>query len=86
MDIKILPCGPSAVAKVLAFNTPGSHRRAGSYICSPTSHPAPCLWPGKAVKDGSKSWDRASVWETQMKLLAPGFGLAQLQPLRSLGE
>ena len=26
---------------------------------SPASHPALCLWPGKAVEDGSKSWDPA---------------------------
>ena len=32
---------------------------------SAASHPAPCLWPGKAVKDSPKPWDPApTVWET----------------------
>ena len=30
---------------------------ASSNPSSSTSHPDPCLWPGKAVKDGPKHWD-----------------------------
>ena len=41
----------SLVAKVLALNTLESHMGAGSYPSSSISLPAPCLWPGKAVKD-----------------------------------
>ena len=40
------------------------------YPGSPASHPAPCLWPGKAAEDGPKLWDPAPVWETQKRLLA----------------
>ena len=50
---------------------------AGSNSGSPASHLAPCLWPGKAVKDGPKPWEPAPVQETRKKLLAPGFGLVQ---------
>ena len=32
--------------------------------CGPASHPAPCMWPGKAVKDGPKPWNPGPVWET----------------------
>ena len=53
------------VAKVLALNTPGSLMGTGSNPGIPASHPAPCLWPGKAIKDGPKPWDSASLWETQ---------------------
>ena len=48
---------------------------AGSDPGGPTSHPAPCLWPGKAVKDGPKPRNSAPVWETWRKFLAPYFGL-----------
>ncbi|XP_069908059.1 polycomb group protein ASXL1 isoform X7 [Oryctolagus cuniculus] len=44
------------------------------------------LWPGKAVEDGPSAWAPAPTWETQRKLLAPGFGSAQLWPLRPSGE
>ena len=47
---------------------------AGSNPGSPTSLPAPCLWPGKAVKDGPRLWDPASAWENPEE--APGFGPA----------
>ena len=50
------------------------------------SHSAPCLWPGKAVEDGSKPWDPAPKWETRKRLLAPGFGSAHLWRLWPLGE
>ncbi|XP_058535116.1 chromatin modification-related protein MEAF6 isoform X1 [Ochotona princeps] len=46
----------------------------------------PCLWPGKAVEDGPKPWDPEPTRETWKNLLAPGFGSAQLWPLRPLGE
>ena len=59
---------------------------ASSNPGSPTSHPAPCLWPGKAVEDGPKPWDPAPECKTQSRLQAHGFGLAQLRLLRSLGE
>ena len=36
---------------------------------------------GKAVEDGPKLWDPASMWETWKKLLAPGFRSVQHQPL-----
>ena len=49
---------------------PGSHMGAGSNPCSPASLPAPCLWPGKAVKNGPRLWDPAPAWETQKRLLA----------------
>ena len=54
----------------------GSHMGTGSNPGSPASLPAPCLWPRKAVEDGSKLWHPAPVWDTQKKFLAPGFGLA----------
>ena len=40
--------------KVLALNSPGSYMGAGSNPGGPASDPAPCLWPGKAVKDSPK--------------------------------
>ena len=55
-------------AKVLALNAPGCHKGAGSNPCSSTFHPAPCLWPGKAVENSPKPWDPAPVWDTQRKL------------------
>lgn len=42
--------------------------------------------PGKAAEDGPGSWALAPTWETQIKLLALGFGLAQTWPLWSFGE
>ena len=61
-------------AYVLILNMPEFHMGATSYPGScPTSHPALCLWPRKAVKKGPKPWDPAPMWETQMKLQAPGF-------------
>ena len=65
--------GPGAVAQVVKgprLARPGSHMGAGSNPGSPTSLPAPCLWPGKAVKDGPKLWDPAPAWETRRRLLA----------------
>ncbi|XP_069907616.1 gamma-parvin isoform X4 [Oryctolagus cuniculus] len=44
------------------------------------------LWPGKAVEDGPSPWTPAPTWETRKKLLAPGFGSVQLQPLWPSGE
>ena len=57
-------------AKVLALNSPGSHMCTGSNPGSPTSHPAPCLWPEKAVEDGPRSWEPTPASETWKKLLA----------------
>ena len=59
----------SAVVKVLAFCMPGSHMDAGSNPGQPASHPAPCLWPGKAVKDGPNPWNLAPVGDLEE---APG--------------
>ena len=58
------------VVKVLALNMPGSHMGASSNPGSSTSHPAPCLWPRKAVKDVPKARDPAPMWETWRKFLA----------------
>ena len=44
----------------------------GSDPSSPASHPAPCLWPGKAVGESPTPWDPAAEWETWKRLLAPG--------------
>ena len=48
--------------------------------------PCNCLdpFPGKAVEDGPKPWDSAPMWETWEKLVANGFGSAQLWPLQPL--
>ena len=78
-------CG-SLAAKVLALNAPESHMGAGSNPGGSTSHPAPCLCPGKAVEDGPKPWDPAPVWETRKKLLVFDFISAQLWLWRPLGE
>ena len=51
---------------------------AGSCPGCSTSLLAPCLWPGKAVKDDPSPWDPALTWDTQKKLLAVDFGTAQL--------
>ena len=64
------------VAKVLVLNSLGSHMGTGSSPGSSTSHPVPCLWPGKAVEDSLMLWDPAPMWETWKKFLDPGFGLA----------
>ena len=40
------------MVKVLSLHAPESHLGTGSNPGSPTSHPAPCLWPGKAGEDG----------------------------------
>lgn len=45
----------SLVARSLHFvHTPGSHLVSGSRPCSLTSHPAPCLWFRKAVKEAAR--------------------------------
>ena len=48
----------------------GAGSKPGS---GPGSHPAPCLWPGKAVEDGPRAWDPAPVWKTWEEAL--GFWL-----------
>ena len=58
---------------------------ASSNAGDPASHPAPYLWPGKAMEDSPKPWDPASVEEARKKFLVPGFGLAQLRPLQPVG-
>ena len=78
--------GPGAVAqvvKVLALHA-RHHMGAGSNPGSPTSHPAPYLWPGKAVEDGPKLWEPAPAWETRKRLLASD--RHSIDPLRSLGK
>ena len=64
--------GPGAVAQWLRSSpfTPGIPYGASSNPSSPTSLPAPCLWPGKSVEDGPKLWDPALAWETWRRLLA----------------
>ena len=77
------------VVKVLTLNTLPSHMGNGSNPSSSTSHPAPCLSPGKADEDGPKPWEPASAWQTWRKFLAPGSwlcGLAQYRPLWSIGK
>ena len=44
----------SLTDKVLALHALGSHMGTGSNPGCPAFHPASCLWPGKAVKDGPK--------------------------------
>ena len=72
-----------AVVKVLAL-----HARDPIWALvlsrQPTSLPAPCLWPRKAVEDGPKLWDPAPAWETRKRLLASD--RHSIGPLRSLGE
>ena len=60
----------SVAAKVLTLNAPGSHMGTSCNPGSSASHPAPCLWPGKAIEDGPKPWDPAPEWETWKSLLA----------------
>ena len=62
--------GGCIAAEVLALSTPGSRMGTGSHQGSSTSHPAPCLLPGKAVEDGPKTWDPAPMWETWKRFLA----------------
>ena len=50
--------------------TPGIPYGHQFYPSSPASLPAPCLWPGKAVKDDPKLWDPAPAWEIRKRLLA----------------
>ena len=69
--------------KFLALNMPWSHMGTSSNPDVFDSHPALCLWPGKAVENGSKLWDPALVWDQEE---APGFRLAQSQLVRALGE
>ena len=42
----------SLVAKVLTLHMLETHVSTSSNPGSPAFHPAPCLWPGKAVRDG----------------------------------
>ena len=44
----------SLVTEVLGLIMLGSHTDTGSNPGSPASHPAPCLWPERAVKDGPR--------------------------------
>ena len=79
--------GPGAVAQVVKgprLARPGYHMGAGSNPSSPASHPAPCLWPRKAVENSPKLWDPVPVWETWIRLLASD--RHSIGPLRSLGE
>ena len=52
--------GPALQVK-LATVTSGAQKGAGLSPGCSTSHPAPCLWPGKAVEDGS--WDPVTSME-----------------------
>lgn len=63
--------------------TPASPMGAGSCPCSPTPNPANGL--GK-TEGGLSVWVPATMWETHMKLLAPGFELAQPAPLTAILE
>ena len=51
--------------------TPGIPYGRRFYPGGPASLPAPCLWPGKAVKEGPKPWEPAPAWEEAL-----GFGSA----------
>lgn len=61
-----------------------SYMGSGSYPSCSIPLPALCLWPGKVAKDDPKPWHLASAWKIWKNLLAPGFGLARLQPVRPL--
>ena len=63
----------SLEVNVLVLHAPGSHMGAGSNPDIPAYHPAPCLWPGRAVEDGPKPCFSVPAWETQKMLLTPGF-------------
>ena len=71
-------------AKVLTLYTLGSDMAVSSNPGGHSSHPAPCLWPGKAVEESPKPWDLVPVWETWMKIQAPAFGSNQLLLLGEL--
>lgn len=60
--------------KVLALHMTGCHMGTISNSSTRASHPVPSL-PGKALKDVPRHWDPTLMWETQKRLLAPGFGL-----------
>ena len=66
------------VAKVQNFNALGSHMSTGSNPGDPASHSVCCLWPGKAVEAWPKPCDTSPMWETQKRLLDPGYELAHL--------
>ena len=70
LNIKIfkdLFLGPARWHKWLRSSpcTPGIPYGRRFYPGCPTSLPAPCLWPGKAVEDSPKLWDPAPTWETR---------------------
>ena len=50
------------MVKVLILNMLGPHMGDDSDLGSSTSHPAPCLSPGKAFEDGPKPWDPTLFW------------------------
>ena len=64
-NIQIMAQLSGLAPNVLALNVPGSHMGTGSKPDYSAFHPSLCLWSGKAVEDGPKSWDPAPMWETQ---------------------
>ena len=64
-NIQIRDRSSGLAPNILALNAPGSNMDTGSKPDNPAFHPSLCLWSGKAVEDGPKSWDPAPMWETQ---------------------
>lgn len=60
---------PAALASHLGLSLSSSYS---------TANPIPCLWPGKAMDDGSGPLASARMLETRKKL--PAFVLDQLSP------
>ena len=77
--LRLINYGPGAVVqvvKVLALHAQDPMLAPVLIPAATLSHPAPCLWPRKAIKDGPKPGDPAPMWEIQKKFLALGFGSA----------
>ena len=77
-------CCDSVMVEVLILNAPLSHMGVGSNPDSSSSHPAPCLWCGKAIEEGPMALGPC----THVGYLeeVPGSRSAQHRLSRSLGE
>ena len=53
-----------SAAEILSLRAISFHVATGLCPGCSASHPAPCLWPGRAVEDGPKPWDLQPTWET----------------------
>ena len=73
------------VAKVLALNVPGSHMDADTNSGSPCFPSSSLLVAWKKQLRMAQSLGQSRVGDPE-ELFVPSFGLAQLQPLQSLGE